>query len=140
MNTPFAEPTPGALATLDQLLAANGIERRVIDGKLRINPTRGPLSEADVAFLRHFAEPLAEWVTNPPAPRVVKALTKVSQDCPHCGAGEDNHVFRIAADGGLQSRCVPCGCTWRWGNTADVVLAAGSRPGDHDADDGRAAP
>jgi hypothetical protein len=139
MNAPFTEPTPDALAIVDQLLAENGIERRVINGKLRINPTRGELSAAELAFLRHFAEPLAEWITNPPAPTLGKHFHRVHQDCPHCGAGEDNHIFRTGDDGELLSRCVPCGCTWRWGNPADVVLAAGSRAGEHDADDGRSA-
>ncbi|MEQ8850138.1 hypothetical protein [Botrimarina sp.] len=50
------------LAALDEVLEANGIERRVIGGRLRINPTRGPVSGADRELIRFYADDLARWL------------------------------------------------------------------------------
>lgn len=124
----FQPPTPEVLAILDNLLAQNGINRRVVDGRLNITPTRGPLRKDDLGLIKHYAEPLARWITDgsptptqPPKPRRLAAPVGVG-GCPECGeTNPDRHVWRVDRAGDLLNRCVPCGCAWRWSDPADVV-------------------
>ena len=124
-NLPAANSS--SLDLLLRLLRDRNVAVRVRAGEIQFSDPNRRLHAVDKAGLLHYEADLVAYLTR--------------GACPHCGTilHDDRVVYRTDDRDRLQERCLACACTWLWGNTADIVLAAGSRPDERD-DDGREAP
>lgn len=110
------DPTPEVLAYLAKRLAVRGVELRVSPaGELQLRDPGQRLDAADRATVRHYAEPLADWLAVPPPDankvNTIKKETTPDPAAPHCdrcGHTEFRDV-PIHAGRSIRRDCARCG-------------------------------
>ncbi|TWT92459.1 hypothetical protein Pla108_40850 [Botrimarina colliarenosi] len=109
------EATPASMGVLVRILRDRGVHIRVNGDRLQIADPAKALTAIDRGVLKFYRDGLIDFF-------MVKR-------CIGCGAvvGPETTVFRTDSDHDLLERCIACGCTWAWGDPADVVLPAGAR-------------
>lgn len=108
--TALPPATAGSLEILISLLANRGVTLAVQGGRLRMRDPDRRLGDLDRSMLRHYRDDLLIYLSR--------------GACPHCGdiLHDDRVAYRNDDNGDLLERCVGCGATWAWGDTADLVL------------------